>query len=108
MCRFIDTRPVQANSDEANPAARLSDADLLDQLSTFLFGGTDTLTTGIAWTLHLLSLHADWQDRLRQDVFGIINQDVENMVSNLDCNIVLDHIVRESLRVAPPVHATIR
>lgn len=82
-----------------------SDNDLIrDQMLTMLIAGHDTSTAALAWTLHLLSIHADWQNRLREEVtqaFGKTPPSPEK-VSELP---LLDAFLKETLRLYPPIHA---
>ena len=131
----------------------MSDADLLDQLSTFLFAGSDSTSLAISWCFHLLSQHPDIQTRLRNEIMSIpipINLNVnvfqartsstdkrntldmppdsgfaemfspampaystthyspQTHADTLDTLPLLDAVVRETLRICPPVHGTIR
>jgi cytochrome P450 len=99
---------VRSSLSEQGAASQMSDDELLNQLSTFVFGATDTVATSISWMLHLLSIHQDWQTRLREEVTPIVNGEPAQIGERLDTSILLDHIIRESLRVGSPVHATIR
>ncbi|KAF9056432.1 cytochrome P450 [Panaeolus papilionaceus] len=47
---------------------QLSDRELLDQCSTFLLAGADTLAVAISWCIQLLSQHGDIQSRLRKEI----------------------------------------
>ena len=81
--------------------------EILMSLSETTKGGSDTLSGGISWTIHLLSQHPEWQEQLRQEVLPIVAMDMNSQVNQLDTSPILDHVVRESLRLAPPVHGTI-
>ena len=70
----------------------------------FQFAGSDTTAISIAWCLQLLALYPETQARLRDE---LITCDASN-VDVLDALPFLDAFVREILRVAPPVHGTIR
>jgi cytochrome P450 len=123
----------------------MSDDEILDQLSTFLFAGSDSTALAISWCLHLLSLHPDIQARLRQELlsFSLLTP-VSRAESPCSCDSsdsadgnpyptppasrssstssysfqahadaidalpFLDSVVRETLRLCPPVHGTIR
>lgn len=100
---------VKANLSE-NPAQRLSDSELLDQLSTFLFAGSDTTAISISWCLHYLSLKPELQSRLRAELMAY-NSDAPTStdpIATLDSLPFLDAVVKETFRFAPPVHGTIR
>ncbi|KAH8120630.1 cytochrome P450 [Phellopilus nigrolimitatus] len=106
---------IKANLSE-NPAQRLSDSDLLDQLSTFLFAGTDTTAISIAWSLYYLAHFPEIQTRLRDELATLpcgasVNPSYQletDPIAVLDALPFLDAVVRETLRLAPPVHGTIR
>ncbi|EJD04362.1 cytochrome P450 [Fomitiporia mediterranea MF3/22] len=100
---------IKANLSE-NASTRLSDSELLDQLSTFLFAGSDTTAISIAWALHYLALDPTIQNRLREELATCYadpstNTDYIDALDNLP---FLDAVVHETLRLAPPVHGTIR
>ncbi|KAI3622272.1 cytochrome p450 [Moniliophthora roreri] len=95
----------------------LSDTVLLDQITSFLFAGSDSTALSLSWCLHFLSLRPDIQSQLR-DEFARPTTPVspsskvmafsECESASLDGYPLLDAVVRESLRLCPPVHATIR
>ncbi|KAI5119934.1 hypothetical protein M0805_000899 [Coniferiporia weirii] len=100
---------IKANLSE-KPSQRLSDAELLDQLSTFLFAGSDTTAISIAWALHYLALDPEIQNRLREELSTSLPDALleKDRTTALDGLPFLDAVVRETLRIAPPVHGTIR
>ncbi len=46
---------------------RLSDREVIDQISTFLVAGHETTSTSLSWTLLSLASHPDVQDTLREE-----------------------------------------
>ncbi|KAJ7151604.1 cytochrome P450 [Mycena filopes] len=106
------------------PSNRLSDTELLDQLSSFLFAGSDSTAIAITWTLHLLSQHPEIQDRLRAEIIAAPASDASTSKRNSTSSVsstssvmqadtiealpFLDAVFREALRVSPPVHGTVR
>jgi cytochrome P450 len=94
----------------ADPSKRLSDADLLDQLSTFLFAGSDTTALAMTWALHHLASNMDVQAKLREELMSrrLVNPANESYADTLDALPYLDAVVREVLRLSPPLHSTIR
>lgn len=126
---------VKANL-SSNPSARLSDKELLDQCSTFLFAGTDSVAIGTSWALMQLATHPEIQTRLfdelkasqqakgiDRDGYSSDSTDDSGFVEgpsirgshmhtswakSLDTLPLLDRVVRETLRLSPPVHSTIR
>lgn len=102
---------------------RISDDDILNQISTFLFAGSDTSSLTLTWTLYLLAKHPEIQTRLRAELQQVrvrltdswivvddakSTTDAAALVSALDALPLLDRVLRESLRLVPPVHSSIR
>lgn len=46
--------------------------ELVDECKTFFFGGYETTSLSITWTLLLLALHEDWQNQLRDEIKEVI------------------------------------
>ncbi|HEX5807062.1 MAG TPA: cytochrome P450 [Anaerolineales bacterium] len=72
--------------------AGLRDDVIRDQMLTMLIAGHDTSTALLAWTFALLGQHPDVQARLVKEV------------DSLDKSPLLDQIIKESLRLYPPIH----
>ncbi|KDQ54909.1 hypothetical protein JAAARDRAFT_60368 [Jaapia argillacea MUCL 33604] len=105
---------INANVSE-DPSQRLSDEHLLDQLSTFLFAGSDSTAVGMAWCIHHLSLNPDVQSRLRKEILRLheisseaVSEDRHDFADSVDALPYLDAVVREALRLSPPAHGAIR
>lgn len=101
----------------SDPAKRLTDQELLDQCSTFLLAGSDSVSTAISWALYFLSLDNSVQDRLRDELVDVSTcsfkasshgDPLEERWDIVESLPFLDAVVRESLRLCPPVHETIR
>jgi len=72
--------------------AGLSDDVIRDQMLTMLIAGHDTSTALLAWTFALLGQHPD-----------VLRQLVEE-VDSLEKSPLLDQVIKESLRLYPPIH----
>jgi cytochrome P450 len=72
--------------------ARLSDDVIRDQMLTMLIAGHDTSTALLAWTFALLGQHPDIHARLVEEV------------DTLEKSPLLDQVIKESLRLYPPIH----
>lgn len=72
--------------------AGLSDDVIRDQMLTMLIAGHDTSTALLAWTLALLGQHPHVHARLVEEI------------DTLDKSPLLDQVIKESLRLYPPIH----
>ena len=72
--------------------AGLSNDVIRDQMLTMLIAGHDTSTALLAWTFASLGQHPDVQARLVKEVDA------------LDKSPLLDQVIKESLRLYPPIH----
>lgn len=107
-------------SSEVPNDQRLSDEDIFDQVLTFLLVGSDTTSLAIVWTLVMISKHKSYQEELRKELqtcsVASTNRDAgatddthyADLFRQIDALPYLNNIVRESLRLVPPVHSSIR
>jgi cytochrome P450 len=72
--------------------AGLSDDVIRDQMLTMLIAGHDTSTALLAWTFALLGQHPNVHTRLVREV------------DTLEKSPLLDQVIKESLRLYPPIH----
>ncbi|KAJ6587651.1 cytochrome P450 [Mycena vulgaris] len=98
---------VRANTSKEIPVdQRLSDADVLAQVPTFLVAGHETTSTAVTWALFALTQNTAAQTRLRTELLSLDNDyptmDDLNNLPYLDC------VVREVLRLHAPVQLTLR
>ncbi|KEP45976.1 cytochrome P450 family protein [Rhizoctonia solani 123E] len=83
---------------------RMSEEELIAQVNTFIFAGSDTTSSALARTLHLLALNTEIQTTLRSEVseaFNLHGSDLDyDQINSLP---YLDAVCREVLRLYPPV-----
>jgi cytochrome P450 len=72
--------------------AGLSNDLIRDQMLTMLIAGHDTSTALLAWMFALLGQHPD------------IHQQVVDEIDSLEKSPLLDNVIKESLRLYPPIH----
>lgn len=72
--------------------AGLTDDVIRDQMLTMLIAGHDTSTALLAWTFVLLGQHPD------------VHQRVVDEVDSMEKSPLLDNVIKESLRLYPPIH----
>uniref|UniRef100_A0A3P8TAA8 Cytochrome P450, family 4, subfamily F, polypeptide 3 n=1 Tax=Amphiprion percula TaxID=161767 RepID=A0A3P8TAA8_AMPPE len=88
----------------------LSDEEIQAEASTFMFAGHDTTASAICWTLYNLARHSHYQEKCRQEVMDVTQEqdgheieweDLSNLPFTTMC-------IRESLRLHSPVQAVTR
>ncbi|KAF8181911.1 cytochrome P450 [Mycena galopus ATCC 62051] len=85
---------------------RLSDAEVVAQIPTFFVAGHETTSTAVALALHALSIHPSVQSRLREELLSIPTDDPT--MDDLNSLPYLENVLRESMRLYPPVGFTMR
>ncbi|KAI0648471.1 cytochrome P450 [Trametes meyenii] len=96
----------------ASEADRLSDEEVVAQVSTLVLAAMDTTSNALARTLHLLSLNPEIQQKLREEITQA-RDDGTGKLRDLDYDEVtelpyLDAVCREVLRLYPPVRLLMR
>ncbi|MEZ5925322.1 MAG: cytochrome P450 [Hyphomicrobiaceae bacterium] len=87
--------------------APMSDAQLIDNLLTFLAAGHATTAMALTWSLYLLAKAPDWQDRLAseaRDVAGEAPIGAEH-IQHLP---LTEMVVKEAMRLYPPAPVVMR
>lgn len=84
----------------------LSNADIREEVDTFMFEGHDTTTSGIAFTLYHLSRNPEIQQRVYEEITAVLGS--QEKTSYFDYSILqdlkyLEMVIKESLRITPPV-----
>ncbi len=81
-----------------------STAEMVDQVAIFFLAGHETSASALAWTLYLMALYPDWQERLAEEAQALENPEFSN-VSKLKLS---RDVFREALRLYPPVPMMVR
>jgi cytochrome P450 len=94
----------------ARPAhEQLSLEQVVDQIPSFLVAGYETLGVALAWCLLSLSQNKKMQQRLRDELLQAFPDDmVPITMESLEALPYLDAVVRETLRLDPPVDVSAR
>lgn len=85
----------------------MSDGLIRDQLLTMLIAGHDTVTALMAWTLYLLGRHPEAQERARAEVDTVLGDAPPTYEASEELE-YLDRVIKESLRLYPPIHVGTR
>ncbi|KAK2736912.1 hypothetical protein FQN57_000515 [Myotisia sp. PD_48] len=77
--------------------------DLRDQLLNVLLAGRDSTACCLSWTLRLLVRHPHMMDRLRNEIASVMDGSTHPTRQHVRKMAYLDCVVKESLRLYPPV-----
>ncbi|CAJ2628946.1 unnamed protein product [Trifolium pratense] len=90
---MMDTKNDGANELKMN--------EIIEECKTFFFAGHETTSNWLVWTVFLLSLHKDWQDKLRQEILEICGMEIPDadMLSKLK---MVNMVLLEALRLYCP------
>ncbi|MBX7234510.1 MAG: cytochrome P450 [Caldilineales bacterium] len=88
-------------------AAGLDDDLIRDQMLTMLIAGHDTSTALLSWALWLLGRHPEVQRQAQAEIAQVVG-DKPPTADHLRQLALLDQIIKETLRLYPPAHASQR
>ncbi|KAI0030803.1 cytochrome P450 [Vararia minispora EC-137] len=92
----------------ASDEERLTDEELLAQINTFTLAGADTTSHALARIIHLLALHPEVQEKLREELTEACTADGEIGHDDLVELPYLEAVCRETLRLYPPAPVVYR
>ncbi|KAK7793715.1 hypothetical protein R5R35_007871 [Gryllus longicercus] len=83
----------------------LSDMDIREEVDTFLFEGHDTTAAGIGFTIFQISRHPDIQEKVYEELKSVFDpsKSIRPNISDLSQLKYLEMVIKESLRLFPPV-----
>ncbi|KAF8589231.1 PAH-inducible cytochrome P450 monooxygenase PC-PAH 1 [Ramaria rubella] len=103
---------IRANLSE-NPQTKLSEEEILCQLTTLILAGHETTASTMTWALYELSRHQEFQGTIREEIKATRARaaqrgDTELSVADLDSMKNLLALMKETLRFHPIVSTLIR
>ncbi len=82
----------------------LDDAEIRDQVLTFLLAGHDTTGLALTYALHLLARHPEAQQRVRDEAHEVLGDDMPSPESLAQLTYTT-MVLHETLRLYPPAYA---
>lgn len=96
------------NNNNNNNSSMITANDIAEECKTFFFAGEQTTSNLLTWTTVLLAMHPQWQDLARDEVIKVCGSRSIPSKDDLAKLKMLSMILNESLRLYPPIVATIR
>ncbi|CAN8285958.1 unnamed protein product [Cochlearia groenlandica] len=97
---------TSARSNESE--TKMSTSEIIQECKTFFFAGHETTANLLTWSTMLLSLHQDWQDKLRQEVYNECGKDKTPDSDTCSKLKLMSMVLMETLRLYGPVLNMIR
>ncbi|XP_002412998.3 cytochrome P450 4V2 [Ixodes scapularis] len=84
--------------------------EIREEVNTFMIGGFDTTATAAAFAVHLLGNHPEAQAKVHDEIDSVFGNDRERPVTTDDIRNLkyLDCVLKETLRLYPPIPAIAR
>ena len=89
----------------------IDDEGICEETVTFIIAGSGTVEASVTFTLMLLAHHPEVQQKLYEEILGIVNKKETGYEFNFDDYHDLeymDRVIKESLRIYPSVHTITR
>lgn len=84
---------------------RFDTDEMVDQVAIFFLAGHETSASALAWTLYLMALYPDWQEKLAEEAQALDGAPDFSVMSKLRLS---RDVFREALRLYPPVPMMVR
>ncbi|WAR03344.1 CP4F2-like protein [Mya arenaria] len=83
----------------------LTPGEIRNEVDTFLFEGHDTTTSGTSWILYSIAKYSDVQKKLHEEIDQVFGdrQSEDITWEDLSCLPYMTMVIKESLRLNPPV-----
>ncbi|KAJ7358445.1 cytochrome P450 [Mycena albidolilacea] len=87
----------------ASSGDQLSEAELTGQMTVMIFGAQDTTSSALSRILYLLSIRPDIQQKIREEIRAVHTSDRQLSLDEISALPWLDAVLKETLRLYPPV-----
>jgi cytochrome P450 len=92
-----------SSTDSTSPPSGMSDRQVGDEVITIFIAGHETTANALTWTFYLLSQNPDIEEKLLYELGTVIDSNRTPTVYDIPKLKFTDKILRESMRLYPPV-----
>jgi cytochrome P450 len=86
---------------------RFETEEMVDQVAIFFLAGHETSASALTWSLYLLAMHPEWQDKAAAEAQGAMQTRTPEFGDMARLR-VAKNVFREALRLYPPVPMMVR
>ncbi|XP_035232503.1 cytochrome P450 4c3-like [Stegodyphus dumicola] len=83
---------------------KFTEEDIQEEVDSFMFAGHDTTAVGTSWTLYMIGLYPEVQEKLIEEIDAVFGNDINKPITE-DCLRELKYlecVIKESQRIYPP------
>lgn len=91
-------------TESEKPETPLTNIEIIDEVQNLMAAGYDTTASTISWVLYVLGRNLDIQEEVFSEIQSIFNNSTKkNTTQDLNQLDLLDRVIKETLRLYPPV-----
>ncbi|GJM99462.1 hypothetical protein PR202_ga16560 [Eleusine coracana subsp. coracana] len=100
LSMLLESNMCETDGDGQAGSMGMTIEEVIDECKVFYFAGMETTSVLLTWTMIVLGMHPEWQDRAREEVLSLFSKDKPEY-EGLSLKI-MTMILYEVLRLYPP------